>query len=173
MEENKTTVPVVEKEATTTSNGATAENKTFSQDDVNGLIGRTKAEEKAKHEKAMTEAVRIAIEEERRQAKLSEDERENERKAKASKELQERENAITMRERKIEALEMLASKNIPTNLVDFVLDLDSDKVKANIDRLSTSYNDALTQGINEKLKGNTPKDFTSDAPKPKKINGAF
>ena len=146
--------------ATTDNNEAKA-GKTFTQEEVNKLVGSTRTEEKQKSEQAIKDAVASAIAEYERKAKLTEEEREKEAKTKREAELKSREESITLRERKIEAKELLASKNIPTELVDFVIDLDDKVMKENIENLTKVYNASVENGIADKLKGNPPKDFSN------------
>lgn len=151
-------------------------NKTFSQADMDNLAGKIRYEEKAKQDQAIKDAVAQAIAEERRQAKLTEEEREKEAKSKREAELQERENNITLRERRVEAQELLKVKNIPIDLVDFVIDLDEAKTKDNIDKLAKTYNKSVEAGVTDKLKGKPPTDFSNDdnnTDKPKKVMSAF
>ena len=76
MEDNKQTtqpagtVDAGTKEVTT--------GKTFSQDDVNKIVGQRLKEVQDKQDEAVKNAVALAIAEERRQAKLTEEEREKE-----------------------------------------------------------------------------------------------
>ena len=159
MENNKTNTQVVETPDTT--NNEVKGGKTFSQEDVNKIVASRLEEEKTKTKQAISKAVQEAVAEERRQAKLTEEERENEAKSKREKELKEREDSITLRERKLEAQEMLREKNIPINLVDFVIDLDETKTKENVEKLAKTYNKSVETGITDKLKGNPPKDFSN------------
>ena len=119
MEDDKKVTQSVDT-ATTDNNEAKA-GKTFTQEEVNKLVGSTRTEEREKSEKAVKDAVAEAIAEYERKAKLTEEEREKEAKSKYEAELKARENEITLRERKIQAQEMLAEKKIPTELVDFVI----------------------------------------------------
>lgn len=135
--------------------------KTFSQSDVDGIVGKIKSEEKAKRETLINEAVKSAISEYERKAKMSQEERENEAKSQREKDLAEREKNISLRERQIEAREMLANKGLSTDLVKFVVDVDADKMKANIDDLVKTYNKSVESSIQEKLKGQAPKDFSN------------
>lgn len=175
MEDNKQiTQPV-----NTADTGKTEDNKagkTFTQADMDNLAGKIRGEEKAKNDQAIKDAVAQAIAEERRQAKLSEEEREKEAKTKREAELKEREDNITLRENRVKAQEMLAKKNIPIDLVDFVVDLDATKMEEKIDTLAKTYNKSVETGVTDKLKGNPPKDFSNNdnnADKPKKVIGAF
>ena len=169
MEDNKQITPPV----TTADTGNKEDNKagkTFTQADMDNLAGKIRGEEKLKNDLAIKEAVAQAIAEERRQAKLTEDEREKEAKTRREAELKEREEQITLRENRVKAQELLAKKNIPIDLVDFVVDLDANKMEEKIDTLAKTYNKSVETGVTDKLKGNPPKDFsntnkTDDKPK--------
>ena len=174
MEDNKNTQPV-----DTTNTGANEGNnvgKTFSQADMDNLAGKIRNEEKTKSEQAIKEAVAMAIAEERRQAQLTADERESEAKQKREAELKAREDNITLRERRLMAQEMLSQKNIPIDLVDFVVDLDESKTKENIDKLAKTYNKSVENGVTDKLKSTPPTDFSNtntNTDKSKKVMSAF
>ena len=139
-----------------------AGNKTFTQADMDNLAGKIRGEEKAKNDQAIKEAVAQAIAEERRQAKLTEEEREKEAKSKREAELKEREDQITLRENRVKAQELLAKKNIPIDLVEFVVDIDATKMEDKIDTLAKTYNKSVETGVTDKLKGNPPKDFSNN-----------
>ena len=174
MEDNKTTTTTVDT-VDTVDNGTNA-GKTFSQADMDNLAGKIRNEEKTKSEQAIKEAVAMAIAEERRQAQLTADERESEAKQKREAELKAREDNITLRERRIMAQEMLSQKNIPIDLVDFVVDLDETKTKDNIEKLAKTYNKSVENGVTDKLKGTPPTDFSNtnnNTDKPKKVMSAF
>lgn len=159
MEDNK-----LNTQATETATVATNEDKagkTFTQTDMDNLAGKIRGEEKAKNEQAIKDAVAQAIAEERRQAQLTAEERENEAKAKREAELKAREDGITLRERRIEAMEQLRQKNIPIDLVDFVVDLDAAKTRDNIEKLAKTYNKSVENGVTDKLKGTPPTDFSN------------
>ena len=173
MAENKLNTQTVET-ATAVTNEENTAGKTFTQADLDALAGKIRGEEKAKSEQAIKDAIAQAIAEERRQAQLTADERESEAKAKREKELKDREDAITLRERRLIAQEMLAQKNIPTDLVDFVVDLDETKTKENIEKLAKTYNKSVESGVTDKLKGTPPTDFSNtNTDKPKKVMSAF
>ena len=150
--------------------------KTFSQDEVNNIVGQRLKDVQAKQEEAIKNAVALAVAEERRQAKLTEEEREKEAKTRREAELKERETNLTLRERKLQAQELLSQKNIPIDLVDFVVDLDEAKTKDNIEKLAKTFNKSVETGVTDKLKGTPPTDFSNSnntAEKPKKVYSAF
>lgn len=177
MEDNKQTT----QGAVTPTTPTNEDNKggTFTQTDMDNLAGKIRGEEKAKNDQAIKDAVAGAIAEYERKAKLTEEEREKEAKSKREAELQAREDEITLRERKLEAQELLQAKNVPIDLVDFVIDLDETKTKENIDKLVKVYNKSVETGVTDKLKGTPPKDFSNtnnnnnNTDKPKKVSGAF
>lgn len=173
MEDNKqTTQPVG---TANTGNNEGQAGKTFSQADMDNLAGKIRGEEKAKNEQAIKDAVASAIAEYERKAKLTEEEREKEAKSKREAELRERETNLTLRENKIKAQELLTAKNIPIDLVDFVVDLDESKTKENIEKLAKTYNKSVETGVTDKLKGTPPTDFSNsnETEKPKKVYSAF
>ena len=176
MEDNKTTTQPVNTATTGTNEDKNAGNKTFSQADMDNLAGKIRGEEKAKNEQAIKDAVASAIAEYERKAKLTEEEREKEAKSKREAELKQREDNITLRERRLSAQEELKAKNIPIDLVDFVVDLDENKTKENIDKLAKTYNKSVETGVTDKLKGTPPTDFSNsntNTEKTKKVYSAF
>ena len=175
MEDNKMTTQTVDTADTVTNEDKNA-GKTFTQADMDALAGKIRGEERVKNEQAINDAVVKAIAEERRQSQLTAEQRDSEAKAKREKELKEREDAITLRERRLTAQELLRQKNIPIDLVDFVVDLDETKTKENIDKLAKTYNKSVENGVTDKLKGTPPTDFSNsntNTDRPKKVMSAF
>lgn len=178
MEDNKTTTQGTNTATVPTNEDKNAGNKVFSQADMDNLAGKIRGEEKAKNEQAIKDAVDSAIAEYERKAKLTEEEREKEAKSKREAELKAREDEITLRERKLQAQELLQAKHIPIDLVDFVVDLDETKTKDNIEKLAKTYNKSVETGVTDKLKGTPPTDFSNsnnndNTDKPKKVMSAF
>lgn len=173
MEDNKTTTQGTNTANVPTNEDKNAGNKSFSQTDMDNLAGKIRLEEKAKTQ----EAIKEALAEYDRQAKLTEEEREKEAKSKREAELKAREEQITLRERKLQAQELLQAKHIPIDLVDFVVDLDETKTKDNIEKLAKTYNKSVETGVTDKLKGTPPTDFSNsnnnDTDKSKKVMSAF
>lgn len=157
MEDNKNTQSTGTGDIGTNEDITGAEKK-FTQADLDSLAAKVRGEEKSKRDNAINSAVQNAIAEYERKAKLTAEEKAKEAKAEEERKMAERENSITLRERTLEAKELLAEKKIPTDLVEFVIDLDADKTKANIDKLEKAYTKAVEAGVTEKLKGNPPKD---------------
>ena len=138
---------------------------TFTQEQVNDIVSKRLAEN-TKAEKKLKDEVSKALAESERQSKLSEAEREKEFKAKQQKELEDRERTITLRERRADTKDALSDRNIDTDLVDFVIDIDEDKTNANIDKLEKAFNKAVEAGVKAKLAGTSPEDY-GEGTKPK------
>ena len=177
MEDNKTNTQGTNT-ANVPNNEGNAGAKTFSQEELNTIVSQRLKEVKDKQDETVKNAVAQAIAEERRQAKLSEEEREKEAKTRREAELKAREENLTLRENKIKAQELLSQKNIPIDLVEFVVDLDESKTKDNIEKLAKTYNKSVETGVTDKLKGTPPTDFSNsnnndNAEKSKKTYSAF
>lgn len=176
MEDNKQSTQATNT-ADVAKNEGTAGIKVFTQEEVNGIVSQRLKDEKAKNDENLKVAVAEAIAEERRQAKLTEEERLNEANTKREADLKKRENEITLRERRLQAQELLSEKKIPIDLVDFVVDLDESKTKDNIEKLAQTYNKSVETGVSDKLKGTPPTDFSNNtnnnAEKPKTNYTAF
>ena len=148
--------------------------KTFTQEEVNEIISKRINEINTKNKANTEDAVNKAIAEYERKAKLTQEERDKEERSKRELALKEREDNITLRERRLEAQEELRKNNVPIDLVDFVVTLDADKTKANIEALVKTYNKSVEDGITAKLKGNPPQDFSNSNEQDKKpVIGAF
>lgn len=159
MEDNKNTNQNQTAGSGENGNNAGNKDKSFTQEDMDKLASKVRAEEKAKTDKAIEERVKAAMAEYDRQAKLTQEEREKEARAKQEKELAERESKITLRERKLEAASQLSEKGVPTEFVDYVVDIDASKMKDRIDNFAKAYTKAVEKGVTDKLKGTPPKDF--------------
>ena len=147
-----------EKTPDTTKGDETKKPTTFTQEQVDAMISKRIGETKAKTDQTIAEKVAEATADAERKAKLSQEERDKEERAKREKDTAEREKNIALRESSVEARELMQAKGIPTDLVEYVVDVDLDKTKTNIDTLETVFNKAVEVKIAEQLKGKTPKD---------------
>lgn len=114
------------------------------------------ARERKKLEKELADKAAADKTEAERLAKLNEDERQAELKRKADSEAKAREDALTLREMRLEARDMLLDKGISDSLVDLVVNIDADQTKTNVENLSKEFNKAVEAAVEEKLKGKTP-----------------
>jgi len=137
------------------------EDKTNHQEIIDKAVKDRLARERDKFIKEKEEAITKALAEAERKAKMTQEELEREVKSKREAELEAREQEITLRERTIEASNLLIEKGISTDLTRFVVDLDSSKNKDNVNDFAKIFNKAVEQAVNDKLKGKTPQDYSN------------
>lgn len=162
-ESNSTTQPENSEAGKTEDKSESPE--TFTQDQVNDIVSKRIAEVSAKADKKLKDEVAKAIADTERRSKLSEAEKEKELKVKQEEALKARENAVTLRERRADAKDELSRRNIDTELVDFVVDVDEDKTNENIEKLTKAFNDAVSRGVKAKLAGTAPEDYADNPEK--------
>ena len=132
--------------------------KTFSQEEVNGIVAKRLSEANAKTEETISKKLAEAQADWERKAKLTEEEKANEAQQAKIKELEDRDRTITMRERRAEALTELVEKNIPADFVDYVTDVDEGKTKENIEKLAKVWSKSIEEAVKAKIEGTTPSD---------------
>ena len=96
-------------------------------------------------------------EEEKRRAKLSPEEKEAEDKKKAEAHTKELEAKILKMELEKKAGDLLKEKRLPAGLLRLLNFESEDKLKESLDTVDKVYKEELQTGVNEKLKGKTPK----------------
>lgn len=133
--------------------------KLFSQEDVDNVVRKRLAEQKTKYDAQVQDLIRQGIADYDRKQKLTAEERVSEENQKREQELDEKERQITLRENRASAIEVLANKGIDTSLVDFIVDLDQDKMSDNIKTLEKSFNKAVEEAVKQRLAGKAPTDF--------------
>jgi len=143
-----------------------AEAKTFTQEELEKTLSERLKREREKADKALADTLKAERQDWERQAKLTAEEKESEERKKRDEQTSSREREIILRENRADARELLQEKNISSDLVDFVVDVDADKTKTNIDNLEKAFLKAVESGVNERLKGETPKDKSNKAELP-------
>jgi len=152
-------------ETSAVSNNEVVEGKTFSQDQLDKIISSKLKQVDKKNEERIREIVdqeRIKAE---KLATMSVQDKEKELINRYKADIEAKERALKIRESKLEATFLLNEKNIPIDLVDFVLDPDIENMKNNIEKLEKTYKKAIEKGINEKLKGKPIEDYGSNGNK--------
>lgn len=145
-----------------TSEQKAEEAKTFTQEDFNKTLGEALKEKEAKLEKRMAEKLKQELDDRERQSKLTAEQRAEEERKKLHDELSEKERNLALRENRADARELLIERGIDSTLVDFVVDVDADKTKENVNQLEKAYVQAVKAGVDKALAGTTPKDPTSE-----------
>lgn len=113
------------------------------------------AKQKAEQEKQA--AIKAAEDEAKKLAGLSAEEQQKIKDDKYKADLEAREKALSQRELKIEAINVLSEKKLPVTFADLLLSSDAENTKKNIDTFETAYRQAVQDGVTERLKSPTPK----------------
>lgn len=120
---------------------------------------------KAENEAIVKKALEDAKAEAERQAKLSEDERRKEQDAQREEELKKLKDENALLTNKATATTLLEERGIPLSLLDYVVDVDADKTKENIDTFDTAFSKAVQEAVDKKLAGKTPQANSDDGEK--------
>lgn len=155
-----------------------AVSKTFTQEQVDELIGKFRKESREEMETKIQEIQQDfnkRLEQEKKEAerlaKLDSEERKVELEKQKELELKERDLEITARENKIKAQEKLDELEIPIKLVDFVVDVDLQKQTQKIEILKEAYEKSIEEGVQKKLEGSDDhEDPVSKQPEKKSEN---
>lgn len=136
---------------------------TTEQTNVGEAKTYTEAEMQSYADRRVTEAMKTArskFENEKKEAErlasMSAEERFTEELNKREKELDERMKQVTMLENKHAAMQILADKNLPIELVDFVLAETAEEMNTKINTLEKTFNASVQTEIEKRLKGATP-----------------
>lgn len=114
-------------------------------------------------------------EETERLAKLSSEEKEKELAEKYDRELKDKAKEISIRENRLDVIDLFVKSKVPTNLVDYVLSDDRDKTLENAESFVNTFNESVAKTVAEQLRGTPPKDISvnSKDQQPKKVVKAF
>ncbi|MGX7195163.1 DUF4355 domain-containing protein [Enterococcus olivae] len=93
-----------------------------------------------------------ALTEGQRMAQMSEAERKEEEARKQSEAEAKREADLTSRELRLTALEELATRELPKELIGAVVTTNADDCKKSIEAIETAFRSAVEAGVNERLK---------------------
>lgn len=147
-EETKITETTTDEVATTP-----VTDKTYTQVEIDAIISKRLDRER----KEANERIKAAVTEAQKLAKMSADERLEHERQEREKTLAEREQGITKRELRAEALQQLAEKGIPKELADVLPYSDADTTNAAIVAVETAFRKAVEIAVNDRLKGTAPK----------------
>ena len=143
------------------------DSKTFTQEDVDRIVKERLAKAEKKFEDRLNKAVSDAIADYERKSKLSDEDKAKEEEQMKLREIEERERNAALKENRADARELMQEKGIPTNLVDWVVDVDPEKTRENIEALGEAFHKAVSEAVEMKLAGTTPPDRSNpDGGKP-------
>ncbi len=119
--------------------------KTYDQAYIDKLL----ADQKAATDAAVAEALKVAG--------MDKDSKASYEKEKAARELAEREEKVALRERKADALDILAKHDVPSEFVDLLVGDTTEKTKSNVAAFKTKFDAAVQAQVEKRLAGTTPK----------------
>ena len=133
-------------------NNSVSTGKTFSQEELDKIVAERLARQQKKFDSEREEAAKLA--------KMNAEEKAKYAAQKREEELTARETAIQKKELRFEALNILEEKKLPAKLVDCVDLTSAESSKASIEALQAAWTEALTAAVNERLRSNTPPQFS-------------
>ena len=104
-----------------------------------------------KHRKVIDEAVKTALEEERRTARMTKEEKEREAEEKRVRELNDRDAKIAERERQLLVVDLLSAEKAPTKLRDFITAKDEDGMREQLKTLLSIIDEGVSARQQERL----------------------
>lgn len=134
----------------------------FTQEDMDRVVKKRLQAAEAKHQQALDAAVKKAIADYDRKAKMTEADRAAEASKEREAELTRREQELAVRENRNRAIEELTKKNIPTSLVDYIATADADETDENIANFEADWSKALAAAIKDAARGTAPRDARSE-----------
>ncbi len=134
-----------------------SKDKTFTQDELNRILGERLSQAQAKWEKDLQSRLEAAKTEAEKLAKMNAEQKAQYEREKRETELAKREGEITRRELRATALESLAEKGLPKQLADLLTYNDAESTQKSLDAAEKAFREAVEAGVNERLKGSAPK----------------
>lgn len=150
------------------------EPKSFSQEDVDRIVGERIKREREKMQRETKAQVDRARGEAERLAQMTAEQRAQEEAKKRQQELEAREADITRREVRAQAMETLAEKGLPKGLVDTLDCTNADTCQASLEAVEKAFKAAVEAEVNARLRTpEPPKAGTNRQPKEQDLTGTI
>ena len=133
-----------------------SKSKTFTQEELNAIL----AKERGKWETKLSEQV----EEAKKTAKMTADQKSRYEAEQAEKKLQERIAAVTKRELMADAKAELSEKGLPADLAELLVYSDEDAYRESLEKVVNAFSEAVDKQVTDKL--------NASAGTPRKGNGS-
>lgn len=159
MEETKTTEELKD------TNEQTTDNKlTMTQEELNILLQKEGDKRVSSAQSKWERQTERRVSEADKLAKMDEESRREYEFEQREKALAAREQELILESNKAQCSTILASKGLPGELVDFVVDEDADKMNDNIKLIDRLIKDTVSKQVLDKIGGETPKAGSSGGP---------
>ncbi len=154
------------------------ESKTFSaeehQAELDRVAAKTRSEEKAKLEASFKETLVKEREDWEKKSKMNETQREEARAKEESERLAKEKQEFSIERNKFELSKVMSADGISIEMAELLATADTEVMMANYGILKKAFDESVEKKVNERIKGNTPKDpkdaeltNTGDASTPK------
>ena len=156
MKNTQVTEPVEDKSAQPETDPVKDElaEKMFTQDEVNSIIDKRLARERAKFD----EQLKTKVNEAERLAKLSEEERKKEELKIQQEQFNAQIKEFEQMKREFERAQLLnetqrqlSERDLPIDVAEMLLGVDADTTKDNIDKFEAKWSESLQKAVNNKL----------------------
>ena len=137
--------------------------KSFTQEDVNKIVSERLSEVKTKFEKELLSRIETERTDAERLAKLSAEEREKELLLKSKSELDAKERELNIKANTLDAQTQLIEAKIPLSFLNFVVSENIDDQQKKIETLKENLSKAVTESVENQLKGTPPKDISNNS----------
>lgn len=131
---------------------ADKDGKKFTQAELNAAVEARIARER----KETAQKIKDAVTEAQRMAKMSAEERAQHDREESEKALKIREQELTKRELRAQALELLGEKGLPKELADILPYVDADSTLASLTAVEKVFRAAVEKGVADRIKGTPP-----------------
>lgn len=131
--------------------------KTYTQEEVDAMI---QSESDRRTNQALQKAEKRfndKLEEEKKKAAMDESQKKEYELQLKQKELDEKIRELNIEKSKNEASHLLNEQKLPLDLLDFVVDEDSDTMKTRVSNLAKVFNESVNKAAEARLEGGSPK----------------
>lgn len=127
-------------------------------------LSKALEKKQAEWQEQQQQAIKDALENEKRLSKLSEKERKDEELTTREKQIQQRLQVIERKELKADVVSDLSEKGLPSTFADFLLADNAENTLKNINAFKEAYDKAVNETVKQKLRQDPPR--TGDSRKP-------
>jgi hypothetical protein len=150
-------------------NGANGANgvqtpKTFTQEEVNAVLGKRLSEQEERLTKKFGEIVTTERTEAEKRAKMSAEEQQKAELDKQKKELEEGKVQLALGQNKLNAVTKLSELGIPVSFADYLVTPNTDETAERMQTFAKAWQLALGEAVKKELAGKTPTDLSTQKP---------
>lgn len=131
--------------------------KTYTQAELDALLQAETDRRITAAQKKWEKSTEYKLKEAEKLSKMSEEERNKAKIEELQAELIKRDKEVSLRENKISCITEMEKRNIPTQLVDFIVSDDADIMLENLNKFEKSLKKLVNDEVNKRISGTNPK----------------